>query len=147
METLTKQEVVIKTENLKDLVGKAVKVCSMMDGFPLTSMLQLKVKDGKMSIYSTDNVNIMKLEKLVDSQNELDIVVDGKLFSSLISKITTPLTTISVEGNMVIVSANGKYELSLISEDDGSKVNLPEIEFNTSVSSNHISAIELRGCF
>ena len=144
METLVKQEVVIKTEVLQEIVGKAFKVCSMMDAFPLTSMLQITVNEGKLTITSTDNINILKLEKNIDSTSSVDFVVNAKLFASLISKISTPLTNLVVEDKKITVVANGKYELPLVTEEDGSKVSLPEISFNSSAISNHVNALELK---
>ena len=137
-------EVSLKTEDLKELVGKAFKVCSMMDAFAVTSLLEIDVKDKKLSIKSTDNVNILDLEKVVSAEEEIHIVVDAKLFSALISKLTTENTALDIQEQKVVVKANGSYEIPLIKEQDGSQVFLPTFEFDTEVSSNHITEAEIK---
>jgi DNA polymerase III sliding clamp (beta) subunit (PCNA family) len=71
-------------------------------------------------------------------------MVDAKLFSSLVSKITTPFTNLSIEDGKVIVSANGKYDIPLITEEDGSEIFLPDFDFDITVGSNHINNFELK---
>ena len=143
METLVQQKLTISTPILQEMVSKAVKACSMVDSFPVTSLFELTAKDGKLTIKSTDNVNILSLNKS-DIQGDLDVVIDAKLFTALISKLTTPITEICVEDNNIIIKANGKYDMPIIVEEDGSKVSLPNFEFDSSVASNHISNLELK---
>lgn len=140
----TLQRLVLKTDVLKDIISKAVKACSFMDSFPVTSMLEINTEPGKLFVKTTDNINILTLEKAMEVDGGVHIVVDAKLFSSLVSKLTTPITEISIENNQVIVKANGKYELPLVSEQDGSAVSLPGYEFDSSVPSNSISTQDLR---
>lgn len=143
METLVKQQVTIKTPELQDVISKAFKVCSMIEVLPVTTFLQLVCKDGLLTVTSTDGVNILKLTK-GNIEGELNIVVDAKLFSALVAKITTPITQLVVEGNNLVVNANGKYNINIITEEDGSVVNLPTFEFNEHVASNHVSSNDLK---
>ena len=137
-------EITINTDSLKDLVSRTSKVCSMLDAFAVTSLLEINIKDKKLSIKATDNVNIITLDKAVETDAELHIVVDTKLFSSLISKITASKVTLELREQKVIVKANGSYEIPIITEQDGSMVYLPTFEFDTSVSSNHITQAEIK---
>lgn len=143
METLVKQCISLQTPVLQDIVSKSVKACSYLDSFPITGYIKLTVKDGILTLISTDNVNILKLQKS-NIQGEIDIVVNARLFSSLIAKMSSPMIEISVEGNTVLVKGNGKYEIPLIKEDDGSTVEMPSYSFDTNVSSNQITNSDIR---
>lgn len=143
METLTKQGLKINTDVLQELVSKAVKACSFIEMLPLTSLMRLQCKDNKLTLITTDDVNILKLQK-EGIEGELDTVVNAKLFASLISKLTTPLTELSIEGNNLVVKANGKYDIPQIVEQDGTKVAFPEFTFDYNVNKNHISLLDLK---
>jgi DNA polymerase III sliding clamp (beta) subunit (PCNA family) len=143
METMVKQSILLQTPVLQEMVSKAVKACSYLEAFPITGYLKLVAKEGKLTITSTDNINILKLEKSgVDG--EIDIVVSAKLFSALVSKMSSPNIEISIEGSTVIVKGNGRYEVPLIQEEDGSSVDMPSYNFDTNVSSNQINNVDIR---
>ena len=143
METMVKQSILLQTPVLQDMVSKSVKACSYLESFPITGYLKLVAKEGKLVVISTDNINILKLEKSgVDG--EIDIVVNAKLFSALILTMSSPNIEISVEGSMVIVKGNGRYEVPLIQEEDGSSVEMPAYNFDTNVSSNQINNVDIR---
>ena len=141
--TMVKQKISLQTPILQELVSKSVKACAYLEAFPITGYIKLVAKEGKLSITSTDNVNILKLEKS-GIEGDIDIVVNARLFSALVSKITTPITEISLEGNTVLVKGNGKYEVPLIQEEDGSSVEMPAYNFDTNVSSNQINNVDIR---
>ena len=144
METLTQQRLVIKTDVLQDIVSKAVKVCSFVDSFVATGLLEIKAAEGKVTVITTDNINIINLQAKVEPDNNLHAVVNAKLFSALISKLTTPITEITLQDGKVVVKANGKYDIPVVSEQDGSAVNLPSFEFDTTVDSILVSNNMLR---
>ena len=138
----TNNTVVIKTPILQDAISKAVKACSMDNAFPLTSMLQIVVKEGRLTVQATDNVNTLYIHRS-DVSGDIDFVVDAKLFSGLVSRITTPMTELYIEGTNLKVKANGIYDIALMLEQDGSKTEIPNYEF-PSTAKNHISNIQLR---
>lgn len=131
------QKLVVKTSMLQEMVARAYKACGMIDSLPITGMLQLKCENNTLQITATDNVNM-----LIISRNEVEgnlyAMVDATLFNSLIGKLTTPLTTITVENDILTVSANGKYEFKVIKEEDGSNISIKIPDFNTDVQSNHV---------
>ena len=143
METLVKQQISIKTEILQELVSKAVKACSMVEAFPITGLIELVCKDNTLTVITTDNINVLTLIK-TSIEGELNAVVDARLFSALIARLTTPLTTLSVENGILTVSANGKYDFKIVTEEDGTLIHIPVSEFNFDVSYNHISSEDLR---
>ena len=143
METLIQQKMKVNTPLLQDMVSKSVKACSMEDSFPVTSLFEITAKDGVLTITSTDNVNILKLTRS-GVEGDIDVVVDAKLFSALISRLSTPITEICVEGNNIVVKANGKYDMPIIVEEDGSKVSLPTYNFDETVAGNSVTTLELK---
>ena len=58
METMVKQSILLQTPVLQEMVSKAVKACSYLEAFPITGYLKLVAKEGKLTITSTDNINI-----------------------------------------------------------------------------------------
>lgn len=143
METLVKEKVTLKTSELQELVSKASKICSYIEGFVTTSSLQIIVADGKLTITSTDNVNILKLQKS-GIEGNLHVVVNTKLFSTLVSKLTTPITELELvttesQGTKLVIRANGNYDIPTIVEEDGSKVTFGEFDFNRNVVTNLLS--------
>lgn len=115
----------ITTAVLQDLVAKAVKGSSMVDKLPLTCLMQIKVKDNKLTVSTTDNTNHLTVFANVQA-NDFEAVVDSKLFSALVSKLSTDNTTLSIEENKLIVEANGKYNIALPVDSDGSSIKFTE---------------------
>ena len=125
------------TKVLQDLVAKAVKGSSMIDKFPLTCLMQVKVKDNKLTVCTTDNVNHLAVFADVQAA-DFEAVVDSKLFSALVSKLSTANTTLSIEENKLIVEANGKYNISLPTDSDGSSITFVEPHIIQDKPSNQV---------
>lgn len=117
--TLTK--VTVPTVVLRDLVARAVKGSTNVDLLPLSSLMQVQVVDGKMYVTTTDNVNYLTAYADVVAEN-FEMMVQSKIFSQAVSKLTSETTTFIIEGNKVTVEANGKYNLSIVTDADGSAV-------------------------
>lgn len=141
METLTK--VKIQTVVLQDLVSRAVKGSSAKPQLPLTCLMHIEIKNKKLSITTTDDVNIMTVFTDVDAE-DFDVVVDSKWFYSLVSKITTEYISLSINDKTLIIEGNGKYEKPLIMESDGTPINFPFIEDIDITNSNHITRENIR---
>lgn len=145
METLVKNQVRLKTEVLKELVGKASKVCSFIESFPLTGLMEVGIRNSKLYVKTTDNINILELEKKIeDTTTEFYFLIDAKFFSSIVSKLTTPFTELVLEDKKLVVNANGRYEWEVTLEEDGTPIKLPSYTFDTSVAKNSINPFELK---
>ena len=123
------QKLVIETSTLQELVGKAVKGCSFVDVIPITGWMQLRTvnkEDSKyLEITTTDNVNFLTLRSGAIESSDFHIVVNAKLFSSLVGKLTTQTTSLLVDGNKLVVKANGVYNIELCFDMDGSAITFP----------------------
>lgn len=139
--TLTK--ITVQTQILQDLVARAFKACTLQPLLPTTTYMQVKVVGAKLYVRSTDNVNSLTLF-VETNQPDFEMVVDAKLFASIISKITTPEISLVVEDTKVTIEGNGKYNMVYSTDVDGSKVIFPEPVADTSGVPCIISGQELK---
>ena len=142
------KKLVISTEILKDLVSKAVKGCSMVEAIPLTCYMELLVtqeNDKKMlKITTTDFVNYLTMSAELTEAEELHAVVDAKLFASLVSKLTTATTAISVQDGKVVVTANGTYNFPIKTDNDGSWIRFPEQKAESLIEQSRLSNLQIK---
>lgn len=139
--TLTK--ITVGTILLQDLVSRAVKGSTMVSVIPLSCLMQVKVKDNVLSVRTTDNTNYLTTKAELN-QPDFEMVVDSKLFSSLISKLSSATVSISVEGNNVLIEGNGKYNMALADDESGSKIVFPELDVEPIGTSFHLTPEEVR---
>lgn len=142
METLVK--VSIPTEVLQDLVGRVVNGSSLKPQLPLTCLLHLTLENKILTVTSTDDVNIMSSSAEIDTPDTLNIIVDAKQFSSLVSKITTNTIKLSVNGDVLTVEGNGKYDFNLTLEQDGTPISFPATYEYKEGTPNHITKENLK---
>ena len=85
----------IATTVLQDLVSKAVKASSFVVQIAITNLMQIKVENKKVYISTSDNNNL--LEVFADSQSDdFKVVVDSKLFSQIVSKLSKAVKKFSL---------------------------------------------------
>lgn len=134
----------LKTVTLQDLVSRAVKGSTMVDIIPLSCLMQITVKDKKLTIKSTDNINFVTVYADVEDTSDFSMVVQSKQFAQIVSKLTTEYTEISVEGSKVQIKANGTYSMSLSVDADGTVIEFPEPTFESTGSSLQITNEEIK---
>lgn len=138
-------KVTVPTVVLQNLVSRAVKASTCVDLLPLTSLMQVRIKDNKLSVRTTDNINYVTMEAAVNAP-DFEVIVDSKKFSQLISKLTK-FTSIkmSVEGNKVVVETDSaQYNLDSATDVDGSKINFPEPTFEANGSTVNVDSNSIR---
>lgn len=134
----------VPTTLLQDLVNRAAKGSTMQDIIPLSCLMQVKIKDKKLSVRTTDNTNFVTAasQNTVEA-DDFEIVVETKLFQALISKLSKENTTLSVEGNSVTIIADGTYNIPLSVDADGSRIVFPEPSFTAVGGSKLVTAEEI----
>lgn len=137
-------KVSLKTVVLKDLVSRAFKCCSLIDVLPMTMLMNLTVKNNTLYVKTTDNVNHFTAFANVQNVPDFEMTVDAKLFSSLVSKLNTEFTSLTLEGNKVTVESNGTYNIALVAEENGDSIKFPEIEITPIGASFHITGQEVK---
>lgn len=116
----------VVTSRMKQAVNKATKGAGFNNLIPITSMLGIKLSDGKLRLLTTDMTNTLCI--IIDkvAGDEMDITVDADKFGKLIAKITSEDIDLSVKDDVLYVKANGTYKIPLISDEEG-LISFPDI--------------------
>ena len=141
METLTK--VTVPTVVLRDLVSRAVKGSTNVDLIPMSGLMKVKQQDGKLYVSTTDNTNYLTTFADVVADN-FEFIVQSKIFSQVVSKLTSVDTTFIIEGNKITIEANGKYSISSVTDADGSNIAFPSVEVSSTGSAIHLKPEEVK---
>lgn len=121
---LESNKVALDTDTFKEMVAKAVKGSTMIDVIPLSCLMKIELKDGKFSLTTTDNINYLTISSKGPENKELVAFVESKIFSQLVSKLTSKTTILSLEEGKLVVKAGGTYNIAVHTEQDGSMINL-----------------------
>lgn len=115
----------IGTARLQALLNKAVRGASCNKLIPMTSLIAIKLEDGVLHLTTTDATNYLSLvEDRVEGDN-LYVAVQVDLLAKLVAKMTCDEITLEIADNALNVIGNGKYQIDIPLEDDGSFVKLP----------------------
>ena len=135
----------IGTTRLQALLNKAVKGAGSNKLIPMTSLIAIKLKDGVLTLTTTDATNYLTLIESEVSGDEFYVAVQVDLLAKLVSKMTCQEVTLEVKDSSLEVTGNGKYQIELDLEDDGSLVKLPNAVDNfkkdTKIGTTNIHSI------
>lgn len=115
----------VNTKKLQGLVSKAMKCASCVADIPLTSMIALELKEGTLTVTTTDENTYLYLSEPCEGE-DFYVVVDVGIFSKLVSKITSEEVTLTVNDGTLEVVGNGKYMLELPYNGEGELVKFPD---------------------
>ena len=124
-------ELKLTTQELKEMVTKAVKGASNNKLIPITSLMNIKVADNVLTLTTTDATNyfyVSSSEKVVCEDFELSVMAD--LFTKLVQKTTSDNITLVVDGNVLKVKGNGTYTMELPLDENGSIIKFPVKELS-----------------
>lgn len=116
----------IKTTELQDMVGKAIKCTSNNKLIPLTSLLNIKVKDNILTLTTTDATNyfyVSKPDKVYCEDFEISVLAD--LFTKLVQKTTSENIEIIASEGLLKVKGNGTYTMELPLDENGNVIKFP----------------------
>lgn len=122
--------ITIKTDTLKKVLDKSIKGCSFNKMIPITSLMSITVEDNRITLYSTDKLNYLKVTDVIDEkQDNFNIVVDAQLFYNLIHKTTVDTIKLSVneDSTLLNVEGNGTYTLEIPIDEEGNMIRFPEL--------------------
>lgn len=121
----------VSTTRMKEAVNKVIKGAGNNNLIPITSMIGIKLSDGKLRLLTTDMTNTVCV--IVDkvSGDDLDITVDSDKFSKLVAKTVAEDIDLTVKDDILYVKAGGTYKIPLISDEEGI-VSFPDIESDLS---------------
>ena len=119
----------VRTEKLKELVARSIKASSCNKLIPITSLMKLELKDGKLTLETTDSTNYLYISEKLDNVNEVFYaVVDVDLFSKLIARTTSEFIELTVRNDMPFlqVNGNGSYTIEMPLDENGVLVQYPD---------------------
>lgn len=120
----------VSTQRFKEAVNKAIKGASFNNLIPLTSMMGIKLSEGKLRLLTTDLTNNLCI--IIDkvAGEDVDITIDADKFSKLIAKTTSEDIELTIDDGTLNIKANGKYKIPLITDEEG-LVSFPDVEIPT----------------
>lgn len=109
----------VVTSRMKEAINKAIKGAGFNNLIPITSMIGIKLSDGKLRFLTTDMTNTLCI--IIDKVSgvDMDITVDADKFGKLIAKTTSEDIELIVIDDVLSVKANGTYKIPLISDEEG----------------------------
>lgn len=119
-------ELTIKTSELQEMVGKAIKCVSNNKLIPITSLMNIKVQNHVLRLATTDAINyfyVNKLEKVDCEDFEVSVLAD--LFTKLVQKTTADNITLIVDNAILKVKGNGTYTMELPLDENGGVIKFP----------------------
>lgn len=115
----------ISTEILKDMVARSFKGASCNKLIPLSTMMSIKCKNGKLVLTTTDGINYLYISKKVDNTEDFDVVIYADQFSRLVAKVTCDMVEMEVKNNALEIKADGAYKMD-IPLDEGEYIQYPD---------------------
>lgn len=100
----------IKTEELKDLVGRAQKAARIIPEILMTTFLQIEVKNKVLSLSGFDGMNYFKFIQKTENEDSL-FAVKADMFFKIFSKTTSKEISLEDKENYILFKGNGSYKL------------------------------------
>lgn len=115
----------IGTARLQALLNKAVKGAGCNKLIPMTSLIAIQLSNGVLTVTTTDKTNYLSLIEKDVVGDEFYVAVQVDLLAKLVSRMTCDEVVLEVADNALNVIGNGKYQIDIPLEDDGTPVRLP----------------------
>lgn len=118
----------INTVKLQEMVLKAVKGAGNNKLIPITNLMCISGKKGKLTLITTNATNYLYIveDKAYVEKEDFYVTVQVEQFSKLVSKMTSKDTTLEVKGNSLEVIGNGKYTIALLLDENGELIKYPD---------------------
>lgn len=116
----------INTNVMKELVSKAVKGASNNKLLPITSLLGIELKDGQLTLTTTDGTNYLYVRKDKVAGDNFYTVISGDTFSKLVSKTTSENIVLELTESSLRVTGNGTYNIELPMDENGQMIKYPD---------------------
>jgi len=115
----------IKTVILQEMLTKAIKGNGNNKFLPITSLLELKLKDNVLSLTTTDSVNWLVIKEENIEGDDFNLVIESNTFSKLIDKITSEYIDIAVAETSLKIKGNGEYTIKIPLDESGEFIKFP----------------------
>lgn len=131
----------IQTELMKDVVARAIKGAGNNKLIPITSMMCIELKDGELTVITTDATNYLYIREQHVAGDDFYVVVDANQFAKLVSKMTCESITMTIDEKLYTmkVKGNGNYTIELPLDEDGEPVKFPDVVVKTDATPRSIN--------
>ena len=132
------KNMIIRIEDLKSISQTILTAVDSNELSIITETLELLVKNNILYMNVTNREYYAQVKLKMENEEEFHATVHANLFLKLVSQITTDIVEFSIDGNSLVIKANGNYKLPLIYDDD-KLLELPKININNITSEFNIS--------
>lgn len=122
-------KLVIKTSKLQEMMSKAVKGASNNKLIPITGLMEIALKEGVLTLTTTDASNTVKIIENNIEGEDFNIVVQVDTFSKLVAKTTSENMTLTLKDNSLVIKGNGTYNIELPLDEEGGLIKYPKYRF------------------
>ena len=119
-------EVKLKTKELQSMVTEAIECVSNNKLIPLTSLMDVKVKDNRLTLTTTDATNYFYIMRDKVMCEDFEVSVFADLFTKLIQKTTSEDVSLVIENGAMTVKGNGSYTMELPLDENGQVIHFPK---------------------
>jgi len=116
----------VKAGILKELVSRSIKGASQNKLIPLTSLMAIQLKDGKLTLITTDASNYLYVAQDNVAGEDFYVVVHVEQFSKLIGKMTCDNIELELTKSVLVVKGNGEYKIELPLDENGDFIKFPD---------------------
>lgn len=125
----------IKTIILQEMIAKAIKGASNNKMIPITSLLGIELKEGILTLMTTDGSNHLRVKEKVESNimegpTSFYTIINADTFSKLVAKTTSEYMDLTIADNYLSVKGNGTYKLEIPVNEDGDVIKFTTFDFN-----------------
>lgn len=115
----------VTTAVLQSMVAKSMKGASCNKMIPITGFMNICLKDGVLSLATTDASNYWYVREDHIGGEDFEVVVQADMFAKLVSKMTSEKITLELKDSILYVKGNGNYSIELPLDEEGELVKFP----------------------
>lgn len=115
----------IGTAKLQEMVSRAIKGAGNNKLIPLTSLMNISLEKGKLTLTTTDATNYLYVSEKEIKGDDFSITVPVETFSKLIARMTCENIDLELKDNALQVKGNGKYSIELPLDENGELIKYP----------------------
>ena len=115
----------IKTTKLQEMLARAIKGASNNKLLPMTSLMALELKNGVLTITTTDMTNYLYVTEQITG-DDFYVCVPIDKFPKLIARLTCEDVEMDLKENYLEVKGNGTYQIEFQLDENGQMVKFPD---------------------
>lgn len=116
-------KVVLKTNELKEIINIAELGATNNQLFPLSSVVDINLVNNRLTVSTTDGINYLYITKdIEDNDEEFKACINIEQFAKLVPKLTTEYITLDNSNDKLTIQSNGTYVFPLLLDEQGNKL-------------------------